>query len=83
MQTTIGFPGLGIKDFAVNPVAFSVFGRDIAWYGIIIACGMVIAYLYALHNCKKENIKTDDFLDILLFTIPLAASISMPAIALR
>lgn len=72
MQTTIGFPGLGIKDFVIDPVAFTVFGRDIAWYGIIIACGMVLAYLYAVHNAKKEGIKTDDLLDILLFTIPLA-----------
>ncbi|MBQ9941199.1 MAG: prolipoprotein diacylglyceryl transferase [Clostridia bacterium] len=70
MKTTIGFPGLGIDDFYVNPVAFSIFGRNIAWYGIIISCGMILAYFYAMKNFKKEGIKSDDFVDILLFAIP-------------
>ena len=72
METTIGFPGLGIPDFAVNPVAFTLFGRDIAWYGIIIACGMILAYLYALRNMKIEGISDNDFMDIAIFTIPLS-----------
>ena len=72
MVTTIGFPGLGIADFTVNPTAFTVLGRDIAWYGIIIAIGMVLAYLYAAHNMNKEGITTDDFLDIVIFTVPIS-----------
>lgn len=70
METTIGFPGLGIADFAVNPVAFTIFDRDIAWYGIIIAIGMVLAYFYASHKMKVEGLSADDFLDIVLFTVP-------------
>ena len=31
-SNTISFPGLGIGEFTVNNVAFSVFGIDIAWY---------------------------------------------------
>lgn len=72
MNTMIGFPGLGIGDFEVNPTAFTVFGRGIAWYGIIIAVGMVLAYIYAAYNMNREGIKTDDFLDIVIFTVPLS-----------
>lgn len=72
MTTSIGFPGLGIPDMNVNPTAFTIFGRDIAWYGIIIACGMVLAYLYAASKMKKEGISTNDFLDVVIFTVPAA-----------
>ena len=34
MSNVISFPGLGIDGFNVNPVAFSIFGFDIMWYGI-------------------------------------------------
>ena len=35
----VSFPGLGIFDITMNPVAFSVFGKDVYWYGIIIVSG--------------------------------------------
>ena len=41
VSSEIGFPGLGIKGFGINRTAFTLFGRDVAWYGIIIALGMV------------------------------------------
>ncbi|MBE6689248.1 MAG: prolipoprotein diacylglyceryl transferase [Ruminococcaceae bacterium] len=76
METMIGFPGLGIKDFHVNPIAFD--GAEIgmpwlkiAWYGVIIAFGMILAYLYALRNMRIEGIKDDHFLDIIIFTVPM------------
>ena len=36
----LSFPGLGIEPFHIDKVAFSVFGRDVAWYGLLITCGM-------------------------------------------
>lgn len=66
----IAFPGLGIGPFDVNRVAFSLFGRDVAWYGVIICVGMLLAFFYGCHTIKKEKISTDDFLNILLFLIP-------------
>ncbi|MBQ2252582.1 MAG: prolipoprotein diacylglyceryl transferase [Clostridia bacterium] len=66
----IAFPGLGIEPFAVNRVAFSLFGRDVAWYGVIICAGMLLAFFYGCHTIKKEKISSDDFLNILLFIIP-------------
>ena len=31
------------KQFTINEVAFTVFGFDVYWYGILIALGLVIA----------------------------------------
>ncbi len=66
----ISFPGLGIGEFTVNNVAFSVFGIDIAWYGIIITAGMIIAFCYASWRAVKyEKIKFDDMLDYAIWII--------------
>ncbi len=68
----ISFPGLGIGSFKVDPVAFTVFSRDIMWYGVIICTGIILAFLYGIWNTKKEGVKTDDFYDVVLFAIPSA-----------
>lgn len=64
----ISFPGLGIEPFHINRTAFSVFGHGIAWYGILITFGMVLAVLLAMHLCKREGISSDDIVD-LAFTV--------------
>lgn len=68
-QITISFPGLGIEDFSVSKVAFSIGSLEIRWYGIIITLGMVAAVLYATYRAKQKGIKFDDMLDMALFTI--------------
>lgn len=65
----LSFPGLGIGEFQISPVAFTVFGRDIAWYGIIITLGMILAFLYASSRAKFEKISSDDLLDYAIFII--------------
>lgn len=72
MGNVISFPGLGIGEFTVNPVAFSIFGYDIMWYGIIITCAMIAGFFIAMRNAKIENIKTDDVLDLAIFLIIFA-----------
>ncbi|MBQ7835863.1 MAG: prolipoprotein diacylglyceryl transferase [Clostridia bacterium] len=62
----IGFPGFGIGPFIIDSTAFTVFGIDIKWYGIIICCGMLLAYAYAWTRAKYEGITTDDLLDLAL-----------------
>ena len=42
MVNTVTFPGLGLE-FELNRVAFSLFGKEIYWYGIIIAAGFLLA----------------------------------------
>lgn len=68
---TLSFPGLGIGEFTVNSVAFTLFGVEVAWYGVIIACGALLAILYVMWRAKQNEIKTDDVLDIALLTLPL------------
>ncbi len=68
----ITFPGLGIGPIEMNKVAFTLFGRDIAWYGIIICLGVILALIYAMRKIKFEKLNTDDFLDVVIVAIPLA-----------
>ncbi|WP_291583768.1 prolipoprotein diacylglyceryl transferase [Clostridium sp. UBA6640] len=56
----------------MDPIAFSLFGIDIAWYGICIAIGVVTALLLAQYTCKLVNIDYDDMLTVFLITFPLA-----------
>ncbi len=65
----ISFPGLGIEPFHIDEVAFTLFGRPVAWYGILITCGMILAVLYALHICKFEGISSDDIVDFAFIVI--------------
>ncbi len=69
METTVSFPGLGIGEFTMDRVAFSIFGKPIYWYGVIILMGMIAAFLHAYLRTKQEGITTDDILDIGLWTV--------------
>ncbi len=67
----IVFPGLGLT-FQIERVAFSVFGKDIYWYGIIIACGFLLGVLCACHRTREWGLKSDTVLDLLFFAVPVA-----------
>jgi len=70
MYNHISFPGIGIEPFEVKKAAFSIFGVDVAWYGLLITCGMLLAVLYALRmGKKKEGLKGDDILDLALYVV--------------
>ena len=69
-KTQISFPGLGIGEFTIDRVAFELFGNPVAWYGIIIAFGMVVAISYMMWRTKQyKGIKPDDIIDFALFVI--------------
>ncbi|MFA7636888.1 MAG: prolipoprotein diacylglyceryl transferase [Monoglobales bacterium] len=70
--TQIAFPGLGIDTFSVNPVAFKLFGREIYWYGIIIAIGLILAFLWAVRLDKEEKLPKDTLVDLLIVGLPVA-----------
>lgn len=53
-------------------VAFSIFGIDVMWYGIIICTGTIIALLLSQYTSKLKNIDYDDVLTIFLVTFPLS-----------
>ena len=66
----IGFPGIGIDGFEVKSTAFELFGRPVAWYGIIIALGMVVAITYIMwRTTQYKGITPDDIIDFALFVI--------------
>ena len=69
----ISFPGLGIDEFTVNSIAFTIPGTEIgiAWYAIIITFGMICCIAYAVLQSRKVGITIDDVVDFALFTIPI------------
>ena len=70
-MNTISFPGLGFA-INVNEIAFHVFGWPIHWYGIIIACGFLLATAYCSWRAGNYGIKSDDLIDMLLYAVPLS-----------
>lgn len=68
---SVTFPGLGLE-FTLNPVAFTVFGWEIYWYGVIIATGFMLAVIYCMGQSKKFGLDNDTVLDMLIFTVPAA-----------
>lgn len=68
----ISFPGLGIDEFCVDSVAFRIFNHPVAWYGIIITFGIVMATLYVLYRARQEGISSDMILDLGIYVILFA-----------
>lgn len=56
----------------MNPVAFSLFGIDIAWYGVLISLGILLGTMVGIRNAKRVGISEDDLLDFLIIAIPLS-----------
>ena len=69
--TKIAFPGLGIGEFEINRVAFSVFGVEIYWYALLITCGIALAVFYTKYRSEREWVSTDNLLDIAMTTVIL------------
>ena len=65
----LSFPGLGINAINVSSTAFTIFGISIAWYGVIIACGMMLAIAFGLSQVKKFGISPDRATDVILVGI--------------
>ena len=68
-MTPIVFPGLGLE-FNIEPVAFHIFGKGIYWYGIIIACGFLIALAFCCRQAPKLGPTTDNLLDLMFVAVP-------------
>lgn len=63
------FPGLGLE-LHISRVAFSIFGKDVYWYGIIIAAGFLVAIAYCYSHAEQFGIAKDRVFDFVLFAIP-------------
>ena len=71
--SAISFPGLGIDWF--NPprtLPFTVFGKEIYLYGVVIAFGFLLAVFYGKWRCRDLGFSFDKVVDALLWAVPLA-----------
>ena len=64
----ITFPNLNLS-FDINPVAFSILGKDIYFYGIIIVAGIIIALFLMKRDNGKYGLKWDDVFDFLMWAL--------------
>ena len=70
MSTAITFPGLGIT-LDPSPVVFTLFGKPIYWYGLIIACGMLFGWFVMDRLSPSFGLTGDDVIDVLMACIPI------------
>ena len=56
---------------AVNP-GFNIGSLHIAWYGVLIATGMLVAILFCWFFAKYRGVKSDTFVGVALYVIPIA-----------
>ena len=55
----------------MNPVAFNILGKDIYWYGIIIASALVVGVILGVREAKRRGYRSEMIFDFLLIAIPL------------
>ncbi len=65
-ENDIAFPGLGIDKITIDNIAFSIGGISIAWYGIIIAAGMILAIIFGMSKMKKYGLDPDRAIDVII-----------------
>lgn len=58
----IVFPSLGI-DVTIDPTAFTIFGMQIQWYGLIITFGLVLALVFGFRNMLRLGVDPDRAID--------------------
>lgn len=56
----------------IDPIAFSLGGLDVRWYGVIIGLGLVLALVLAIREGNRRGLGKDDFPDLMLWAIPIA-----------
>lgn len=68
MHQTIDFPNLGIHLKHVGD-HITVFGFDIAYYGMIIGLGILVGVLIAVWEAKKTGQNPDDYYDFAMYAV--------------
>ena len=65
----ISFPMLG--GLRVNPPSyFTLFGRPIYFYGVLIGLGFLLAIVFCAKRAKRFGLKEDDVYDVAIWLIP-------------
>ena len=69
--SVISFPFLG--NLSVNPIReFSLGPLTVHMYGLVIACGLIAAAIYACRRSKQFGLREDDIIDGILWVTPFA-----------
>lgn len=58
----IVFPKLGLE-FTIKSVAFTLFGIEVTWYGVLITLGMLLAMIYGFSRMRKFGVDADRAMD--------------------
>ena len=70
-SSAVSFPVLG--NLVLNPPAsVTVFGREIYWYGILIALAFLLAMSWCVRHAKAVSLTADNVYDVILWLIPLS-----------
>ena len=69
-SSVISFPFLGLT--LDPPAYFTVFGKNIYFYGVIIALGFLLGILYCAKNAPKFGLTEDNVYDVILWLIPIS-----------
>jgi len=57
---------------SIDPVAFSLGPIDVRWYGVIIAAGILLAFLVGQREMVKRGLHPEFLTDLLIWAVPLA-----------
>ena len=68
MTMSISFPNLGINLQNVGK-SFSVFGFEIAFYGVIIGLGILAGVLMAVSEAKRTGQDTELYYDLAIYAV--------------
>lgn len=68
MPYDLSFVNLGIKIQSLKN-SINILGLDIAFYGIIIACGMLLGLVVATRDARRRGQNPDDYSDFALYAI--------------
>ena len=71
MTTSISFPNLGIYLENVGQ-SITVFGFEIAYYGMIIGLGVVAGILMAAHEAKRTKQNPETYYDLAIYAVILS-----------
>lgn len=55
----------------MNPVAFSIFGLEVRWYGIFIAIGVLLAVKVITAQIDGKTLTEDDIINLILVIVPV------------
>ena len=57
---------------APDPIAFSIFGLDVLWYGVLIGIGFILAIGLSYHRAPKIGVDQDFLLTLTIWIVPAA-----------